>query len=315
MYALRNLARAAPRSAARLSTAIRPQPSLLRSAALQPSWSKSVPRLTASFHLSAARRQESDVKEELVAKLQNEISMEEQLKDDEDLSTNISEYLSNSPFALEDKPGHQVINLTRTFGDEKIRVYFTTADLDSTPPDESDPALYDNEVDDIIDGQSGGGNTKGSINQGAGRDGNVRVAPEDQVAPADREELAEDYDEEGGQQEFPAHVSVRIERPGIGAMFVEGTVHSGDFIIEELYYLPPGESADPGSAEQDWQRRNLYIGPPFSNLDEDLQILLEKYLEERGINTRMALFIPDYIDHKEQKEYINWLQNMKKFVG
>jgi complement component 1 Q subcomponent-binding protein len=56
-------------------------------------------------------------------------------------------------------------------------------------------------------------------------------------------------------------------------------------------------------------------GPPFNNLDEDLQILLEKYLEERGINTRLALFIPDYIDHKEQKEYIKWLNNIKNFVA
>ena len=40
------------------------------------------------------------VKEELVAKLQNEISMEEELKEDEDLSTNIKEYLENSPFEV-----------------------------------------------------------------------------------------------------------------------------------------------------------------------------------------------------------------------
>ena len=60
---------------------------------------------------------------------------------------------------------------------------------------------------------------------------------------------------------------------------------------------------------------NSQQGPPFNNLDEDLQILLEKYLEERGINTRLALFIPDYIDHKEQKEYIKWLNNVKNFVA
>lgn len=60
--------------------------------------------------------------------------------------------------------------------------------------------------------------------------------------------------------------------------------------------------------------RALYTGPPFNNLDEDLQILLEKYLEERGVNTRLALFIPDYIDHKEQKEYVKWLNSVKQFV-
>ena len=65
----------------------------------------------------------------------------------------------------------------------------------------------------------------------------------------------------------------------------------------------------------DRNESNFWQGPPFNNLDEDLQILLEKYLEERGINTRLALFIPDYIDHKEQKEYIKWLNNVKNFVA
>lgn len=60
MLGLRNLARNAPRSAARLSTkAVRPQSSVFRqTAAFQPAWAASVPRLTAAFHVSA-RRQES----------------------------------------------------------------------------------------------------------------------------------------------------------------------------------------------------------------------------------------------------------------
>ena len=40
------------------------------------------------------------VNEELVAKLESEISMEEGMKEDEDLSTNIKEYLENSPFEV-----------------------------------------------------------------------------------------------------------------------------------------------------------------------------------------------------------------------
>ena len=55
------------------------------------------------------------VKEELVAKLQNEISMEEELKEDEDLSTNIKEYLENSPFEVRGLRGRMddYTNLTR----------------------------------------------------------------------------------------------------------------------------------------------------------------------------------------------------------
>lgn len=62
MFALRNFSRSVPRSAARLSAkAFRPQASLFRPVvAFQPSCSHAVPRLTASFHISVARRQESD---------------------------------------------------------------------------------------------------------------------------------------------------------------------------------------------------------------------------------------------------------------
>jgi hypothetical protein len=59
MLALRSFARSAPR-VARISTrAGRPQPSLFRQAAgFQQSWAPVTPRLAASFHMSAARRQE-----------------------------------------------------------------------------------------------------------------------------------------------------------------------------------------------------------------------------------------------------------------
>jgi hypothetical protein len=50
--------------------------------------------------MSGVRRQENGSNEELVAKLQSEISMEEDMKEDEDLSANIKEYLENSPFEV-----------------------------------------------------------------------------------------------------------------------------------------------------------------------------------------------------------------------
>ena len=37
-------------------------------------------------------------------------------------------------------------------------------------------------------------------------------------------------------------------------------------------------------------------------------------MEERGIDSGLALFIPDLAEFKEQKEYVRWLANMKKFV-
>jgi complement component 1 Q subcomponent-binding protein len=50
-------------------------------------------------------------------------------------------------------------------------------------------------------------------------------------------------------------------------------------------------------------------------LDEGVQTLFERYLEERGVNTALANFLPDYVEYKEQKEYLQWLQNVKSFVS
>ncbi|OCL14072.1 mitochondrial glyco protein [Glonium stellatum] len=313
MLSLRNIARSAPRSVARFSAKpIRPQFSLLRTqGVIQPALTQSVARLAASFHSSVIRRQE-DVNEELVAKLKSEIAMEEDMSDEENYSTNIKDYLENCPFELEEKPGQEEIVLTRKFNDELIRVTFSTADLanmDQDADDLEDHAMYD-EGDEIMQ-QSGGANTKGAVNQGRTAEGNVKVAPEDSVAPADRPELD---DEDSREASFPARVNVKIERPGKGALAIEAIAQDGDFVIENLYYFPSADLAEPKTAEQDWERRALYTGPPFGNLDEDLQILFEKHLAERGINTRMALFIPDYIDYKEQKEYLKWLKNIKSFV-
>ena len=162
--------------------------------------------------------------------------------------------------------------------------------------------------------QSGGANSKHTVNQGRTSGGNINVAPEDRVAPADREEL---IDEEGAEEQvkenepsFPARLNVSIEKPTGGSLQVEITAQDGEIVIDNVYYYGYPKLADPASAELDWTRRNLYEGPPFGNLDEELQVLLERYLDERGINTALALWVPEYIDFKEQREYLGWLSSM-----
>jgi complement component 1 Q subcomponent-binding protein, mitochondrial len=203
-----------------------------------------------------------------------------------------------------------------------IIVTFTIADLANLDQEQDeddfneieDPSGYEeNEANDIMGSQSGGANTKGSINRGSTKDGNIRVAPEDRVAPADRPELEDgemdDESEQPRETSFPARATIKVEREGKGAMQIEAIASDGEFSINGVYFFPDAELADPSTAEKDWMRRSMYTGPQFGSLDEDLQILLERYLEDRGVNTRMALFIPDYIDYKEQKEYVNWLKS------
>jgi complement component 1 Q subcomponent-binding protein, mitochondrial len=87
---------------------------------------------------------------------------------------------------------------------------------------------------------------------------------------------------------------------------------NGRFNIHGVMHLP-----DNGSTPSELLHNSpshLYTGPPFEQLDEEVQGMLESYLDARGINTYLALFIPDYIDVKEQKEYVAWLERVKGFM-
>lgn len=135
----------------------------------------------------------------------------------------------------------------------------------------------------------------------------MRVAPEDSVSPADREGEENEGPDGGQEPSFPAHISVTVERPGKGALQFETVAQDGLIAVDSIYYYKDPKHLDPKTSEQEAQADHLYTGPPFGNLDEDLQVLFEKFLDERGINTTMALWVPEYIDYKEQKEYLHWL--------
>lgn len=111
------------------------------------------------------------------------------------------------------------------------------------------------------------------------------------------------------EPDFPARVNVTIEKPGSGALLIQTVVQNGYFQIEDLSYFAKPDLAHAQTAEKDWARQALYSGPPFGNLDETLQGLLDRYLEERGIDSELATMIPDYIQVKEQKEYVTWLES------
>ncbi|SAM08431.1 hypothetical protein [Absidia glauca] len=125
----------------------------------------------------------------------------------------------------------------------------------------------------------------------------------------------EDEVTEEDEVSFPVRASVTIEKNGKGAVTIDTVAQDGEMTVESVMYYKDGKLASDASAESDWQRRGLYIGPQFGELDEGLQSLFEKYLEERGVNAGLAAFLPDYVEYKEQKEYTQWLENVKGFVS
>lgn len=59
-----------------------------------------------------------EVDDELVAKLDSEISMEEEMKENSEVPQSVREYLENGPFEIQDVEGSEEVVLTRTFGEE-----------------------------------------------------------------------------------------------------------------------------------------------------------------------------------------------------
>ncbi|KAI0320592.1 mitochondrial glycoprotein [Amylostereum chailletii] len=134
----------------------------------------------------------------------------------------------------------------------------------------------------------------------------------------------EDYAQEEGESEnpevdldvsYPLRCSFTITKPTTpGALTIDAMAQDGAFMIDNVSFYKEGKLATELTAEADWKRRGIYIGPQFDTLDVGVQEEFEKFLQERGINESLAGFIPEYSEHKEQKEYVSWLGNVKSFI-
>ncbi|KAK6443020.1 Mitochondrial acidic protein mam33 [Oleoguttula sp. CCFEE 5521] len=314
MQSLRAIARAAPRATSRITS------SSIRTS-IRPSWTSfstplrtQTPRLAAAF--STSRRTFDASSTELAAKLQSELQLESENSETTVGSNgNVEAFFNDTDWKLHETDGETVVKLSRNYEGELIEVRFSIAEF-NTPyedPESSDEALMDEE-DELAEGQSGGANSKGAINQGKTSGGNFKVAPEDDIAPADRDELRSAEDE---QSLLPANVNVLISHPSSpnkGALRINLMADSGEFRVENVTHFPSANLPEAQVASQPLDTETAYAGPPFMQLDEDLQALFEAYLNERGIDTALAIFIPEYIDVKEQQEYVKWLGKVKEFV-
>lgn len=81
-------------------------------------------------------------------------------------------------------------------------------------------------------------------------------------------------------------------------------LNSDDLDIESIALKKPDESENDG----------LYW-PKFSDLDGSLQMGLRKYLSNRGFKSSLYNPLYEYLDNKNEREYLNWLKDIKEFVG
>ncbi|KAF9200480.1 Mitochondrial acidic protein mam33 [Haplosporangium sp. Z 27] len=221
---------------------------------------------------------------ELVTALESEIKHEEEQA--EEVPDYITNYLKTSPFKITDKPGSDEVVLTRKFGNEDIKVVFSVSDINSGD-EEEELDLEDLEED------------------------AQQQQPEQSLSASDEEGEEDDLD----SLTFPVRCLITISKPSAGSLSIDAIAQDGAFIVESISSIKDTALATASTAESDWEKRGLYSGPPFAELDEDLQISFEKYLEERQIDGDLANFVPNYVFHKDQVEYTNWLQELKSFVS
>ncbi|KAK6085246.1 regulatory protein SUAPRGA1 [Seiridium cupressi] len=290
MMSMRAIARSAPRTLTRLSSTTLRQSTVARSSSLLKSTSWAPLRssqFTSAFSTTQFRRAPAgEVDEELSAKLESELQYENELKESEPTPSSVKDFLENSPFELIDTPGKEDVVLKRKFGNETITVSFSISDLTNYESD-----LY-NEDDALTDEQF--------------------ENPEAQRAAEESEEGPEG--EESDDAAPPCRLNIVVEKDGKGALNIEALAQDGQIMVENFYYYNDSKLAHSENAEVAHEAQDAFPGPPFGTLDEDLQILLERYLEERGVTQALAVFVPDYMDLKEQKEYQGWLKNVKAFI-
>ena len=118
MLSIRSIARAAPRTVSRLTASAIRRPTSV--SLLQSAWKPAKTQCAAAFSTSTIRPAKAgEGDDELIAKLDSEIQMEQEMKEESDIPTSVKDYLENGPFEIIDTPGQEEVVLVRQFGDEK----------------------------------------------------------------------------------------------------------------------------------------------------------------------------------------------------
>jgi len=128
------------------------------------------------------------------------------------------------------------------------------------------------------------------------------------------DELEEEYNEEDNEDDeepaAPFRFQILVTKAGstlvVGCLSTFGvtTVESASVSTEDVETI-----------QANGINRNLYQGPEFPELAEDLQDAFHEYIyTDLGINDDVSAFVSMYADYKEQSEYIGFLKSAQKVL-
>lgn len=198
------------------------------------------------------------------------------------------------PFQIHDKSGEGILKLTRTFGNEKITVKVHVEEINYATDE-----AYDDDEEEAVELEDEEGQKKSPSSRNGGE--------QDML-----DNVGDDDDNKGFS--FPLNFEVVIEKDGKGALEFSLISQDGEIGFNSIMYYPVARLANKETVEANFESQVIYGGPTFGDLDEDLQMHFQRYLDERGIDSSLAEFLPNYIEYKEEREYANWLDKIRKFV-
>jgi hypothetical protein len=125
------------------------------------------------------------------------------------------------------------------------------------------------------------------------------------------EESQKQQSEENQEPTNLTDCTVIIQKIGKSSGFlVDAMVVDGQFNVNHIYISDNVQEFHTklvsGKTDPD-----VYQGPEFSTLDENLQTSFQDFLEELGINDETAAFVEVTAIDKDQSLYINWLKICK----
>eukprot|EP00928_Gymnodinium_smaydae_P055595 TRINITY_DN390_c0_g2_i2.p1 TRINITY_DN390_c0_g2~~TRINITY_DN390_c0_g2_i2.p1 ORF type:complete len:264 (-),score=79.17 TRINITY_DN390_c0_g2_i2:92-787(-) len=127
------------------------------------------------------------------------------------------------------------------------------------------------------------------------------------TSPFDPDADADGDDVEPMQE--AVELSVTVEKKGGSGMMFFCSTQPG----EEHRYVIGNVKCFQNEAERD--SISSYNGPEFEDLDDKLQESFDEYLAELGMSSEVCDFIDAMAVDKEQREYVNWLKGVQKFMS
>lgn len=123
----------------------------------------------------------------------------------------------------------------------------------------------------------------------------------------------EEYDAQEGYNDFDfVEFTIYIEKNANKILAIDALSVDGDLQINHCNII--SDIAAHRSMNPFSHNTNNYKGPEFDTLDETLQSSLFDYIGSFGINQEFAQLVEMQSLDKEQRLYMNWIEEVKNFV-